>query len=254
MRGGPLGVFRAATFCIILQAILADRCGSPFCFVLANLCGFLLGKYFMMSSRSTRKSQSAALDALSIAVSAEPSCASVITDPAANPPGPSVVAPRAVAAVAVQQDQLSPAFLATVVQAVKDALAAERAPARSVLSTSSQPSTATMLGGVPISSSNPAYQALAFLPLARALFCYPPLRAQRPKVGLVMLCPPLFLLFRFPHLRCLFPRVLLGLPRQQACPRFHPFPRYSNRSSLARVSRPSRLSWWAKSSLANSST
>ena len=69
-----------------------------------------------------------------------------------------------------------------------------------------------------------------------------------------MLCPPLFLLFRFPHLRCLFPRVLLGLPRQRACPRFHPFPRYSNRSSLARVSHPSRLSWWAKSSLANSST
>ena len=132
MRGGPLGVFRAATFCIILQAILADRCGSPFCFVLANLCGFLLGKYFMMSSRSTRNSQSSALDALSIAVLAESSCASVIADLAANPPGPSAAAPRAVAAVVVQQDQPSPAFLATVVQAVKDALAADRAPARSV--------------------------------------------------------------------------------------------------------------------------
>ena len=163
MRGGPLGVYRAATFCIILQAILADHCGSPFCFVLANLCGFLLGKYFMMSSRSTRKRQSAALDALSIAVSAEPSCASLITDPAANPPGPSVAAPLAVAAVAVQQDQLSPAFLATVVQAVKDALAADRAPARSVPSASSQPSTATMLGGVPVSSGNLASQASAFL-------------------------------------------------------------------------------------------
>ena len=33
---GPL------SFCIILQAILADHCGSPFCFVLANLDGFLL--------------------------------------------------------------------------------------------------------------------------------------------------------------------------------------------------------------------
>ena len=67
----------------------------------------------MMSSRSTCNSQSAALDALSIAVSEEPSCASVIADPVANPPGPSVVASRAVAAVAVQQDQLSPASLAT---------------------------------------------------------------------------------------------------------------------------------------------
>ena len=37
----------------------------------------------------------------------------MIADPAANPPGPSVVASRAVAAVAVQQDQLSPVSLAT---------------------------------------------------------------------------------------------------------------------------------------------
>ena len=65
----------------------------------------------MMSSRSTRKRQSAALDALSIAVSAEPSCATVIADQAANPPGPSIAAPCAVTAVAVQQDQPSPAFL-----------------------------------------------------------------------------------------------------------------------------------------------
>ena len=149
-----LGFSGLLSFCIILQAILADHCRSPVCFVLANLCGFLLGKYFMMSSCSTRNSQSAALVALSIAVLAEPSCASVIADPAANPPGPSTAAPHAVAAVAVQQDQLSPAFLATVVQAVKDALAAERAPACSVLSASSQPSTATMLGGVPVSLSD----------------------------------------------------------------------------------------------------
>ena len=108
----------------------------------------------MMSSHSTRNSQSAALDAVSIAVSAEPYCASVIADPAANPPGPSV---------AVQQDQPSPAFLATVVQVVKDALAANRVPARSIPSASSQPSTATMLGGVPVSSSNLASQASAFL-------------------------------------------------------------------------------------------
>ena len=157
-----LGFPGLLSFCIILQAILADRCRSLICFVLANLCGFLLGKYFMMSSRSTRNSQSAALDALSIAVSAEPSWASVIADPAANPPGPSAAAP-AVAAVAVQQDQPSPAFLATVVQAVKDALAAARAPARSVPSASSQPLTATMLGGIPVSSSNLVSQALAFL-------------------------------------------------------------------------------------------
>ena len=158
-----MGFSGPPSFCIILQAILADRCGSPFCFVLANLGGFLLGKYFMMSSRSNRNSQSAALGALSIAVSAEPSCASVIADPAANPPGPSVAAPRAVEAVAVQQDQPSAAFQATVVQAVKDALATDRAPARSVPSASSQPSTATMLGGVPVSSSNLASQASAFL-------------------------------------------------------------------------------------------
>ena len=138
-----MGFSGPPSFCIILQAILADRCGSPFCFVLANLGGFLLGKYFMMSSRSNRNSQSAALGALSIAVSAEPSCASVIADPAANPPGPSVAAPRAVEAVAVQQDQPSAAFQATVAQAVKDALATDRAPARSVPSASSQPSTAT---------------------------------------------------------------------------------------------------------------
>lgn len=87
----------------------------------------------------------------------------MIADPAANPPGPSVAASRAVAAVAVQQDQPSPAFLATVVQAVKDTLAADRAPARSVPSASSQPSTATMLGGVPVSSRNLASQASAFL-------------------------------------------------------------------------------------------
>ena len=117
-------------FCIILQAILADRCGSPRCFVLANLGGFLLGKSFIMSSRSTRNSQSAALDALSTAVSAESPCASAIANPAANPPGPSVAVSPAVAIVAVQQDQPSPAFLAPVVQAVKDALAADRAPAR----------------------------------------------------------------------------------------------------------------------------
>ena len=116
----------------------------------------------MMSSRSTRNSQSAALDALSIAVSTEPSCASVIADLAVNPPGPSAAAPDAVAAVAVQQDQPSPAFLATVVQAVKDALAADRAPARSVPSASSQPSTATTLGGIPVSLSNFASQASAF--------------------------------------------------------------------------------------------
>ncbi|CAH3029809.1 unnamed protein product [Porites evermanni] len=102
-----------------------------------------------MSSRSTRNSQSAALDALSTAVSAEPSCASAIADPAANPPCPFVAASPAVAAVALQQDQPSPAFLATVVQAVKDALAADRAPARSVPNASSQPSTTTILGGVP---------------------------------------------------------------------------------------------------------
>ena len=154
---GPL------SFCIILQAVPADRCGSPCCFVLANLGGFLLGKSFIMSSRSTRNIQSAALDALSTAVSAEPSCASAIADPAANPPGPSVAASPAVAAVAVPQDQPSPAFLATVVQAVKDALAADRAPARSVPNASSQPSTTTMLGGVPVSSSNLASQASAFL-------------------------------------------------------------------------------------------
>ena len=154
---GPL------SFCIILQAVPADRCGSPCCFVLANLGGFLLGKSFIMSSRSTCNIQSAALDALSTAVSAEPSCASAIADPAANPPGPSVAASPAVAAVAVPQDQPSPAFLATVVQAVKDALAADRAPARSVPNASSQPSTTTMLGGVPVSSSNLASQASAFL-------------------------------------------------------------------------------------------
>ena len=123
----------------------------------------LAWQILMMSSRSNRNSQSAALGALSIAVSAEPSCASVIADPAANPPGPSVAAPRAVEAVAVQQDQSSAAFQATVVQAVKDALATDRAPARSVPSASSQPSTATMLGGVPVSSSNLASQASAFL-------------------------------------------------------------------------------------------
>ena len=117
----------------------------------------------MMSSRSTRNSQSAALDAVSIAVLAEPSCASVIADPAANPPGPSATASHAVTAVAVQQDQPSPAFLPTVVQAVKDALAANRVPACSIPSASSQPSTATMLGGVPVSSSNLASQASAFL-------------------------------------------------------------------------------------------
>ena len=122
--------------------------------MLANLGGFLLGKSFIMSSRSTRNSQSAALDALSTAVSAEPSCASAIADPAANPPCPFVAASPAVAAVALQQDQRSPAFLATVVQAVKDALAADRAPARSVPNASSQPSTTTILGGVPVSSSN----------------------------------------------------------------------------------------------------
>ena len=154
-----LGFSGLLSFCIILQAILADRCGSPCCFVLANLGGFLLGKSFIMSSRSTRNSQSAALDALS----AEPSCASAIADPAANPPGPSVAASPAVAAVAVPQDQPSPAFLATVVQAVKDALAADRAPTRSVPNASSQPSTTTMLGGVPVSSSNLASQASAFL-------------------------------------------------------------------------------------------
>ena len=93
--------------------------------MLVNLGGFLLGKYFMMSSRSTRNSQSAAPDAVSIAVSVEPSSASVIADPVANPPGPSIAASRAVAAIAVQQDQPSPAFLATVVQAVKNALAAD---------------------------------------------------------------------------------------------------------------------------------
>ena len=153
-----MGVSGLLSFCVILQAILADRCGSPF-FLLANLCGFLLCKSFRMSSRSTRNSQFAALDALSVAVSAEPSCASVITDPAANPPGPSAAAPLAVAAVGVQQDQPSPAFLATVVQAVKDALAADRAPVCSVPSASSQPSPATMLGGVPVSSSNLASQA-----------------------------------------------------------------------------------------------
>ena len=131
--------------------------------MLANLGGFLLGKYFMMSSRWTRNSQSAAPDAVSIAVSAEPSCASVIADPGANPLGPSIAASHAVAAIAVQQDQLSPAFLATVVQAVKNALAADRVPACSVLSASSQPLTATMLGGVPVSSSNLASQASAFL-------------------------------------------------------------------------------------------
>ena len=154
MRGGPLGVFRAGILLHFLQAILADRCGSPCCFVLANLGEFLLGKSFIMSSRSTRNSQSPAVDALSAAVSAEPSCASAIADPAANPPGPFVAASPAVAAVAVQQDQPSPAFLATVVQAVKDALAADRAPARSVPNASSQPSTTTILGGVPVSSSN----------------------------------------------------------------------------------------------------
>ena len=154
MRGGPLGFSGPLSFCIILQAILADRCGSPCCFVLANLGELLLGKSFIMSSRSTRNSQSAALDALSTEVSAEPSCASAIADPAANPPCPFVAASPAVAAVALQQDQPSPAFLATVVQAVKDALAADRAPARSVPNASSQPSTTTILGGVPVSSSN----------------------------------------------------------------------------------------------------
>ena len=88
---------------------------------------------------------------------------SVIADSAANPPGLSVAASPAVAAVAAQQDQPSSAFLATVVQAVKDALAADRAPARSIPSASSQPSTPTMLGGVPVSSSNLASQASAFL-------------------------------------------------------------------------------------------
>ena len=131
--------------------------------MLANLGGFLLGKSFIMSSRSTRNSQSAALDALFTAVSAEPSCASVIANPVANPPGPSIAASPAVAAVAVPQDQPSPAFLATVVQAVKDALAANRTPARSVPNASSQPSTTTMLGSVPVSSSNLASQASAFL-------------------------------------------------------------------------------------------
>ena len=126
----------------------------------------------MMSSRSTRNSQSAALDALSVAVSVEPSCASVIADPAANPPGPSAAAPRAVAAVGVEQDQPSPAFLATVVQAVKDALAADRAPACSVLSASSQPSTATMLGGVPVSWSNLASPNLGLFYLWHGLFTH----------------------------------------------------------------------------------
>ena len=158
-----MGFSGLLSFCIILQAILADRCGSPCCFVQANLGGFLLGKSFIMSSRSTRNSQSAALDALSSAVSAEPSCASAIADWAANPPGPSVAASPAVAAAAVPQDQPSPAFLATVVQAVKDTLAADRAPTRSVPNASSQPSTLTMLGGVPVSSSNLASQASAFL-------------------------------------------------------------------------------------------
>ena len=104
-----------------------------------------------------------ALDALSNAVSAESPRALAIADPAANPPGPSVAVSPAVATVAVEQDQPSPAFLATVVQAVKDALAADRAPARSVPSASSQPSTTAMLGGVPVSSSSLDSQTSAFL-------------------------------------------------------------------------------------------
>lgn len=46
---------------------------------------------------------------------------------------------------------------------MKDALAADRAPACSVPSASSEPSTATRLEGVPVSSSNLASQASAFL-------------------------------------------------------------------------------------------
>ena len=187
-----MGFSGLLSFCIILQAILADRCGSPCCFVLANLGGFLLGKSFIMSSRSTRNSQSAALDALS----AEPSCASAIADPAANPPGPSVAASPAVAAVAVPQDQPSPAFLATVVQAVKDALAAYRAPTRSVPNASSQPSTTTMLGGVPVSSSNLASQASAFLTSGTGVLPTSASSASQGRPSYVV--PPLFLLFRLP--------------------------------------------------------
>ena len=58
---------------IVSQAILTDCCTSLFSSVLVNLCGFLLGEYFGMTSHSICNSYSAASDALSIADSAEPS-------------------------------------------------------------------------------------------------------------------------------------------------------------------------------------
>ena len=73
----------------------------------------------------------------------------LLVDPAANPPGQSVIAP--------------PTFLATVAQVVKDAFAADRVPGSLDPTASSQPSITTMLGGVPIPSSNLAFQASAFL-------------------------------------------------------------------------------------------
>jgi len=243
-----VGVSGLLSFCVILQAILADRCGSPF-LLLANLCGFLLCKYFRMSSRLTRNSQSAALDALSVAVSAEPSCASVIADPAANPLGPSAAAPRAVAAVGVQQDQPSPAFLATVVQAVKDALAADRAPACSVPSASSQPSPATMLGGVPVSSSNLASQASAFLTSGTGFLPTSVSSASQGRPSYVV--PSFISTFLISSPAVSLPSCAFGTSSSASV---------SSLSSLPALQQPFVVGpgfspiWWAKSSLANSST
>ena len=184
-------------------------------FAIANHCGFLHGyiavlpfvcreKAFCydMTSRPTRNSQAAAFDAMispaesnpssSVANSSLPSTGSA--DPSATPQSS-------------MSDQPSPAFLAAVVSAVKQALAAEQTsnlPSTPATSFASSVPMAASPGGVPGSSSSSSSTghldaqasslAASGVGFRRSHRLFP---LPRSKVGLILLY--LLLLLHLPH-------------------------------------------------------
>ena len=125
------------------RAVLsADLCGSKLCYrlrIVADSCIYFRWKvsYFDMKSRSTRNSQAAAFDAINPSSSVASS--SLPRTSTSDPPAPST-------SQALTSDQPSPAFLASVISAVKQALVAEQA------SNLPAPPAATSAASVPIAA------------------------------------------------------------------------------------------------------
>ena len=188
--GRPSGVLQGfMVHCIIVVVYSADCCGSVALLcsrIIADSCLFVafvlfqellsIIVYTIMTARSTRNSQAAAFDAIvSVAETTRPR-----PNDANLPPSTSQTPVVPSTSQAQPADQPSPAFLASVINAVKQALAAEQAsnlPLTPPVSSSTSVPEAAMPGGVPPSSLSSGQLDAQVSALAASGVGFPPVSA-----------------------------------------------------------------------------